>query len=813
MNGLTHTEAQKKLEEIGLNELPQSKPKTFFRIFWEVLREPMFILLIICASLYWLIGDWLEGLILVLSTWLIVLITFYQHRKTENALAALRQLSAPQSRVFRNNEWVYCPSRELVPGDVISLQEGDRIPADAQVIESHHLLLDESILTGESIPIEKGAVPNTDQAVYSGTMIIRGHGMATVTQTGVQTRLGTIGKSLNELGDDDTRLNKELKQLIRKLFAMGILFSVVVFVSYYIKSKEFISSLLNSLSTSMAILPEEFPVVLTVFLALGAWRLSQKHVLTRNPSAIESLGSATVVCTDKTGTLTQNSLRLVTWQVYHEEASNAITPSARHLIKTACIASLTDSFDKIDCAIQDKGKSIGINSAWEGVKEFPFGNPLPVMGRIVLEHKVPVAAMKGAPEVVAKLCGFSTEEIDHIKRQVNAMAEKGYRIIGIAEAHVSETRSNELESIPWTWQGLIGFEDPIRPEVPNAIKTLEKAGIRIIMITGDYPATAKNIAHQIGLNAARTLLEGDDIEALSDDELQGKIQTVGIFARTSPTQKLRIVNALKASGECVAMIGDGVNDAPALRAAHIGVAMGKKGTDVAREASSLVLLNDRFEHLTDAVEQGRRIYDNLQKAMSYIMVIHIPIIILSVLPAWIPNMPIILMPLHIVFLELIIDPVCAIAFENEPVEKNAMLRPPRSMKDSFFSWHKLLSSIGRGLLVSFTVICAYYLSRLGGHQDNEIRTIVFACFILCNLFVIISSLSGTQSIISLFQGRNKTVVWIILAAIVILLLSLSIPTWMSLFHFAPVPWPHLYPAFFMALLLFVGLESIKFFKQ
>ena len=813
MNGLTHTEAQTRLKQIGFNELPQSKPKTFFSIFWAVLREPMFILLIVCAGLYWLIGDWLEGLILVLSTWLIVLITFYQHRKTENALAALRQLSAPQSRVFRNNEWMYFPARELVPGDVISLQEGDRIPADARVIESHHLLIDESILTGESIPIEKGADANTDQAVFSGTMIVRGHGVAIVEQTGVQTRLGTIGKSLNELGEDDTRLNRELKQMIRKLFALGILFSVVVFVSYYLKNKEFIPSLLNSLSTSMAILPEEFPVVLTVFLALGAWRLSQKHVLTRNPSAIESLGSATVICTDKTGTLTQNSLSLVSWQVYREEASTIMTPSATHLIKTACIASLTDSFDKIDLAIQQKGKAIGLNLAWEGIKEFPFGNPLPVMGRIVVENNVPLAAMKGAPEVVAKLCGFNTEEIEQIKMQVNAMAEKGYRILGIAEASINDDIPNNIEAIRWTWQGLIGFEDPIRPEVPDAIKTLERAGIRIIMITGDYPATAKNIAHQIGLNEERTLIEGDNMEGMSDEELQHKIQEVGLFARTSPAQKLRIVNALKAAGECVAMIGDGVNDAPALRAAHIGVAMGKKGTDVAREASSLVLLNDRFEHLTDAVEQGRRIYDNLQKAMSYIMVIHIPIIILSVLPAWIPNMPIILMPLHIVFLELIIDPVCAIAFENEPAEKNTMLRPPRSLKESFFSWHKLIGSIGRGLLVSFTVISAYYLSHLGGHSEDEIRTIVFACFILCNLFLIISSLSGTQSLFSLLQGRNKTVVWIILAALLILILSLSIPAWMSLFHFAPVPWTHLYPAFFMALLLFVGLESMKFFKQ
>lgn len=813
MNGLSHKEAQSKLKEVGFNELPQSKPKSFFRIFWEVLREPMFILLISCASLYWFIGDWLEGLILALSTWLIVWITFWQHRKTENALAALRQLTAPQSRVFRNDAWAYYPSRELVPGDLVSLQEGDRIPADARLIESHHVMVDESILTGESIPIEKGAESNTQQAVYSGTMIVRGHGIAIIEQTGIHTRLGLIGKSLHQLGDHDTRLNKELKQTIRRLFALGILFSVGVFVSFYLKNNDFIPSLLNSLSTSMAILPEEFPVVLTVFLALGAWRLSQKHVLTRNPSAIESLGSATVVCTDKTGTLTQNSLRLVTWQVHREAPTDSITPSTLELIKTACRASITDSFDKVDRAIQEKGEHIGVNLNWKSVKEYPFGNPLPVMGRVVLENKLQVAALKGAPEIVAQLCGLNKEGIEQIKKQVNTMAEKGYRVLGIAGTNIEHEIPSELESIQWEWQGLIGFEDPIRPEVPKAIKTLEKAGIRIIMITGDYPTTAKNIAQQIGLNEKQTLIEGQALEQMSDAELYLKIQTVGIFARTSPTQKLRIVEALKAKHECVAMIGDGVNDAPALRAAHIGVAMGKKGTDVAREAASLVLLNDQFEHLTDAVEQGRRIYDNLQKAMGYIMVIHIPIIILSILPAWIPNMPIILMPLHIVFLELIIDPVCAIAFENEPCEKNVMERAPRSMQESFFSWAKLINSVGRGLLVSFTVICAYYLSTLGGHTPNEIRTIVFTCFILCNLFVIVSSLSNTQSIFSLLQGRNKTVIWIVMAALAILFMSLTIPVWMNVFHFAPVSWIHLFPAFFMALLLFIGLESIKFFKQ
>ncbi|MGI9190709.1 MAG: cation-translocating P-type ATPase [Chitinophagaceae bacterium] len=813
MPGLSHIEAQEKRKEFGYNELPQSKPKTFFRIFWEVLREPMFFLLISCAGLYWFLGDWREGSILGISTWLIVFITFYQYRKTENALAALRQLSAPQSRVFRDGEWTYIPSRELVPGDAISLQEGDRIPADALVTESHHLLLDESILTGESLPIEKGQDEKSDQQVFSGTLILRGHGTATVQQTGVQTRLGIIGKSLNQMGNTETRLNIELKKMIRQLFVLGIIFSVGVFISFYLKNHAFIPSLLNSLSTSMAILPEEFPVVLTVFLALGAWRLTQKNVLTRNPATIESLGSATVLCTDKTGTLTQNSLTLVQWQVPGEMAGDHLNTATRQLLQSACMASLSESFDKIDKAIQEKGEALGIRLEWTSIKEFPFGNPLPVMGRIVQHENQAVAAMKGAPEVVAGLCDLNAESMEQMKEAIGAMAQKGYRVLGIARAMVRNHIPTQLEDIAWQWLGLIAFEDPIRAEVPNAVRSIEKAGIRIIMITGDYPATAQHIAQQIGLKNYQHVMQGSDLENLSDLELQEKIRTVGLFARTSPTQKLRLVESLKANQECVAMIGDGVNDAPALRAAHIGIAMGQKGTDVAREAASLVLLNDRFEHLSDAVEQGRRIYDNLQKAMSYIMVIHIPIILLSILPAWIPNMPILLMPLHIVFLELIIDPVCAIAFENEPAEKNAMLRPPRSMNESFFTWPKLLNSIGRGFLIAFTVLCAYFLSLKEGHQADELRTIVFTCFILCNVFVIMNSLSGTQSILSLFKGRNKAALWILLAAVVILILSLRLPIWMNLFHFAPLSWAHLYPAFFMAFLLFIVLEALKLFKQ
>jgi Ca2+-transporting ATPase len=493
--------------------------------------------------------------------------------------------------------------------------------------------------------------------------------------------------------------------------------------------------------------------------------------------------------------------------------ANEANKEALELIQIARYAASSESTDGIEQAIVSASIERGLNQNVPCLHEYPFGNPLPVMARIVDVEGERWGCMKGAPEVVASLCGITKQDIEQIKADVTSMAKNGFRVLGIAKALSPETPPATLNELRWQWQGLIGFVDPIRNEVPNAIQSLQHAGIRIVMITGDYPETAKYIAQQIGLPNEIVCVTGSELDNMTDEQLEAQIKQIGLFARSTPIQKLRIVQALKAQGECVAMMGDGVNDAPALRAAHIGIAMGMKGTDVAREASNLVLLDDHFEHIVDAVKHGRRIYDNLQKAMGYIMTIHIPIIILSILPAWIMNMPLLLMPLHIVFLELIIDPVCAIAFENEPNESNSMNRPPRPMSDTFFGWRKLIGSLTTGFLITATVLIGYSLSKKTGHTENELRTIAFTCFLLCNVFVIITSLSGTQSVISLLRGRNKSVLWIIGVALLLLLLSLRVPLWMDLFHFAPVPWIHLFPAFFMAFILFIGLEALKLFRQ
>lgn len=693
--GLSSKEVSERLRSFGYNELPSSKPKNIWRIAFEVMREPMFLLLISCAVLYMLLGDYQEGVILLSTISIIIGITFYQYRKTERALEALKNLASPRALVIRDGIEIRIPGREVVPDDILVLHEGDRIAADAVVIQCTNLMIDESLLTGESIPVSKVEVkeePTTDSSAFSGSLIVRGKGLGKVTATGTRSRFGEIGVSLAGIKEDpDTRLQKEMKLLIRKLFILGVLLSILVIILFYLTRGNFLQSLLNGLAASMAILPEEFPVVLTVFMALGAWRLSRHDVLTRKSSAIETLGSATVLCSDKTGTITQNKMEVKVLydgvDIHEVQGSIPDHQGINTLLAAARDASEPDTIDPMETAIHAVSKQLtALQKNNRLIKEYPLRSDLMAMTRVhdkSIDMRLNVSA-KGAPEAIFKLCRMSEQEILRHLTIANQLADRGYRVIGVAAAHHHTADLPELqEDFIFEFLGLVGMEDPIRPEVPQAMKECERAGIKVIMITGDFPVTAKSIAIQAGMQSG-TILTGDQLASMSDIELQKIISSVNIFARVVPEQKLRIVNALTANKEIVAMTGDGVNDAPALKAAHIGIAMGKKGTDVAREASSLVLLDDNFASIISAIRLGRRIFDNLQKAMSYIMAIHVPIIGLTLLPAFFTSLPLLLMPLHIVFMELIIDPVCSVAFEWEREEKGIMDRPPRSPDKKFF---------------------------------------------------------------------------------------------------------------------------------
>ena len=820
VKGLTSAEASEKLKTNGYNELPSAKPKNVWQIALEVIREPMFLLLISCSLVYFVLGDYSEGAILFCWVFIIIFITFYQHRKTEKSLAALRQLSSPRALVIRDGIEIRIAGRDVVPEDIVILHEGDRVPADAEILESNNLTVDESLLTGESIPVNK--TENADNEVFSGSLVVQGTGIAKVILTGSNTQIGKIGVSLQTIRQESTRLQREMKTLIRNLFLGGAIISVGVILAFYLTRGDFLFSLLNGLAAAMALLPEEFPVVLTIFLALGGWRLSKNKVLTRKPSAIETLGSATVLCSDKTGTITQNKMEiaalayndLISYKPDFESQRNEI----EGLLRVLYFASPGNSIDPMEKAITSTLNDLEIPLG-EGklLKEYPLSKEFTAMTRVFgsENNQVVTAFCKGAPETVFQLCGFSEAVTAGKKQIVQKLAEKGYRVLAAARSIRSSGAAlpDKQSGFDFEFTGLVAFEDPIRPEVPQAIKNCNEAGIKVIMITGDYPATAKSIASQIALIHNENVLTGTDLRDMDTAELKERIKHTSVFARIIPEQKLQIVQALKANGEIVAMTGDGVNDAPALKAADIGVAMGLKGTDVAREASSLVLLDDNFASIVSAIRLGRKIFDNLQKAMSYIIAIHIPIIGLVLLPAFFPSLPILLMPIHIVFMELIIDPVCSIAFESEQEEKGIMNRPPRNPADLFFGWGKILFSLLKGLLLFTMVVIVYFISIREGHSEGEVRAIAFSLLIIGNVFLILSSLSDSRNFLSVIFEKNRAV-WIIsLTAFTMLLFTINLAGLQKIFSFDFPGYYHFLPSLLGGVLLLILLESIKIFRR
>jgi Ca2+-transporting ATPase len=819
MNGLSNEKAIEGLRHWGYNELPTAKEKSFVRIAIEVIKEPMFLLLIGAGTLYMILGEFQEGLVLSLAVILIIIITFYQYRKTTKALESLRKLASPRALVIRNGVECRIPGREVVPGDVLLLREGDRVAADAILISAEGLTIDESLLSGESVAVQKNG--QRKEKVFSGTLVVAGRGLAEVCATGIHTELGTIGTSLASIETNETRLQKEMRSVIRMLLVLGVLTSVLVVLAFYWTRGNFLRALVNGLASSMAILPEEFPVVLTVFLALGAWRLSKKNVLAKTAATIETLGSATVLCADKTGTITQNKMEVAALyngkELLLRETFSEKPQHFKELIHAARTASGTSSVDPMELAIgslhsqwiEDDGSRVSV------IKEYPLSDELLAMTQVVgnIDEKEWLVAAKGAPEAIFELCRLPQHEIEKHSTALREMAGRGYRLLGVAKATVNAMALPEKQhSFSFRWVGIIGFEDPVRPELPQAIQECYTAGIKIIMITGDYPDTAKNIATQIGLHHNNHVVTGTELDTMDDKTLKNTIENTAVFARIRPQQKLRIVKALQENGEVVAMTGDGVNDAPALKAAAIGIAMGQRGTDVAREAADLVLLDDNFASIVGAIKSGRRIFDNLQKAMAYIMAIHIPIIGLVLIPALWLGMPILLLPVHIVFMELIIDPICSVAFESEMAERGIMERPPRPVAARFFGWNKILISLFKGAALLVMVVAVYFVSVNEFHSENEARSITFAALILGNIFFIFSSLSTTRGVWAIVKEKNYAALGIAGSAFVVLLMVLFIPGLQQLFGFSNPGAIHYLPSLAGATCLLFILESMKWLK-
>ncbi|MGE5557544.1 MAG: cation-translocating P-type ATPase [Bacillota bacterium] len=811
IKGLSRQEAEEKLKREGYNEIPSSKKRGTAHVILEVIREPMFLLLAACGTIYLALGDAREAFMLLGFVFIIMGITIIQERKTERALEALRDLSSPRALVIRDGVQKRIPGREVVRDDILALAEGDRVPADAVLIWGLNVSVDESLLTGESVPVRKKPADNGEGGetprpggddlpyVYSGTLIVQGQGIARVLSTGSRTEIGKIGGAIQSLGQEQTLLQREVGRLVSGIAVFGLGLCAVVALVYAVTRGDWLHGLLAGVTLAMAMLPEEFPVVLTVFLALGALRMSHKKVLTRRMPAVETLGSATVLCVDKTGTLTFNrmSLNRIFVPGHHHRINGRKEPLPEifhPLIEFGILSSKKDPFDPMEKALQQYGNhslshTEHLHRNWTLVQEYPLQSEL-----LALSHvwKSPdrddyVIAAKGAPEAIGDLCHLSGPEMAELHDQVNDMAGEGLRVLGVAKAEfTAEDLPVEQHDFTFQFLGLVGLSDPIRPTVPEAVKECRRAGIRVIMITGDYAGTARNIAGQIGLEHCEDIIAGSELDKMDDGELVFRIKTVDVFARVVPEQKLRIVNALKAAGEIVAMTGDGVNDAPALKSAHIGIAMGSRGTDVAREASSLVLLEDDFSSIVQAIRQGRKIFDNLKKAMTYILSIHIPIAGLSLLPVLF-KWPLILLPVHIVFLELIIDPSCSIVFEAEREEDDIMRRPPRDPKEPLLGKRTVLLSILQGISV-MAVATAIFAAALR-HQDlssDAARSLAFVTLMAANLGLIFANRSWSRTTMESLRNPNPALWWVLGGAVFFLALSFKVKALADLFHFAPL---------------------------
>jgi Ca2+-transporting ATPase len=808
--GLSRKEAERRIQEDGPNELPTPDTRNFITIVWDVIREPMFLLLVGAGLIYFVLGDVEEGALLLSFVLVIIGITVYQERKTERALEALRNLSSPRALVIRDGNLVRIAGRDVVREDLLFVSEGDRIAADALLLSGTNLSIDESLLTGESVPVRKlpaegepgASRPGGDDQpwLFSGTLVVQGQGIARVSTIGIHTEMGKIGRALQSVEPEKTRLHVETSYIVRSIATIGLILCVTVVVVYGLTRGDWLHGFLAGITLAMALLPEEFPVVLTIFLALGAWRLSKLDVLARHVPAIETLGATTVLCVDKTGTLTLNRMTVAKLTVVGSsfdcsagDRCRTVPEPFHELLEYAMLSCKKDPFDPMEQALLARGRdglsgTEHIHQDWELLLEYPLSRDLLAMSNVWRSPTGDeyVIAAKGAPEAIFDLCHMEEREIAKRTTEVEELAGQGLRVLAMAKAHFSTGELPDGQhAFPFTYLGLIGFSDPVRPDAAEAVGECRTAGIRVAMITGDYPSTARNIALQIGLPGTDKILTGPELESMSEEERDAEIRSTSVFARVVPEQKLLIVKSLKSAGEVVAMTGDGVNDAPALKAAHIGIAMGGRGTDVARESSSLVLLDDNFASIVAGVRMGRRIYANLKKAMAYIISVHVPIAGLSLAPVLL-GWPLLLMPIQIVFLELIIDPACSVVFEAEREEPGIMRQPPRRPDDRILDRSTVSIALAQGFVALAVVLLIYLLGMTRGFGGDELRSLSFVTIVVSNLALICTNRSWSESMVATFKRPNTAFWWVMGGTLVFLGAVLALPGLRELFRFAPV---------------------------
>jgi Ca2+-transporting ATPase len=792
--GLTSAEAAARLAAGGPNDLPRPGTRGLPRIIIDVLKEPMLALLLGGGLVYLLLGERTDALVLVGFAGLSILITVVQEQRTERALAALRDLASPRALVIRDGQRQRIAGRDVVVGDVLVLGEGDRVPADGWLLQGDGLLVDESLLTGESLPVGKQAADSAPPAappggdglpqLYAGTMVVRGAGLAQISATGATTHMGQIGLMLATVDTEVPRLTLQTRRLVLWFAGFGLAASLAAVLLYGLLRGGWLQAVLAGIALGMAMLPEEFPVVLTVFMAMGAMRLSRQRVLVRRAAAIESLGAATVLCSDKTGTLTQNRMAVVALR--RPDGTPAATPDrAAHadLAALGRLASPPHATDPMDIAFHTLASDLGAPPATGDVLHlYPLAPGQPVMAQAWDTGQV---AAKGAPEAIARLCRLDATASAAMEAAAGAMAAQGLRVLALAECGLPDgPLPDALSALPLEFRALVGIADPLRADVPDAVRACQAAGVRVMMITGDYPETARAIAAQAGIAPLETLT-GAELDTLDDAALSRRLAGIGVCARIQPRQKLRIVEALKAGGEVVAMTGDGVNDAPALKAAHIGVAMGGRGTDVAREASAIVLLDDEFSAIVTAMRLGRRIHDNLKKAMGFIVAVHIPIAGLALLPLLF-GLPLLLGPVHIALLEMIIDPVSALAFEAEEAESDAMTRPPRAPDAPLFAPAQLAAAILEGAVVLALVAGFALLLWHAGLPEAAVRSAAFVALVTGLLVLMLVNRRLGSGMATLLGGTGRVLAMVLTAVLGLLAATQFVPPLTALLRFTPV---------------------------
>ncbi|MDQ0463634.1 Ca2+-transporting ATPase [Caulobacter ginsengisoli] len=804
LTGLSETEAAARLAADGPNALPRPPGRNLVRILLETAREPMFLLLLGATGLYLLLGDLGEGLFLAAGAMAAVGLVVLQEARSERALAALRDLAQPNARVIREGEARSLPADRLVRGDLLLVGEGERMPADALLVAGEMLSVDESALTGESAPaLKRLATPGevfsdepvpegqADPRLFAGVLVVRGQGVARVARTGPRSALGRIGGSLANLAEAPTPLQKTAGRLVVVLGGLALAFCLVVAVAYGLQRHDWVGGALAGVTLAIGLIPEEFPMVLAVFLALGAWRLAAHKVLVRRSAVIEALGGASALCVDKTGTLTENRMqvaRLWTAAGDMDLIGGEPGPAGLDLLALAARASAVQPVDPMDRAIRRRLRDGADPAPTELAPERVW--PLHA-GRLAVIQvwrgpgETRLAAAKGAPEAIFALCGLDAARIAQMHAVIETYAEQGLRVLGVASSRRDGPFDEEPAAGCFEFAGLVGFLDPVRADAPAALAEAKAAGIAVFMITGDHPATALAVARRCGLDVSDGVVLGETLAALPFPSLCERLRRARVFARVAPEQKLLIVEALQADGHVVAMTGDGINDAPALQAADIGVAMGRKGTDVAREAADLVLLDDSFASIVGGVRLGRRIFTNLRRALTYVTAIHVPIAGLALAPILL-GLPPMLFPMHVVLMELAIDPTCALVFEAEPSERDAMRRPPRRPDETLFGLPQLAAALVQGAGV-LAIVLGLYVWALGGYPQAQARGAAFLALVLGNLVLALTDATAGQG--RLFAPQHRTY-WLISAGVgAILLLVFALPPLAAVFRVAPLDGP------------------------